>query len=687
MNPVIIICFIVVIISIVVTSIVMSLHKSRNLYVVDFANNIEYKPPPFYDYEYFQNYFNLPYLHFTTNVIQKVNWFFHDYPIIFICLKNNQERFQNIKKIIKKYKLKNCYILSALYYEDIFFDKDNTASIVHEKQFYKIEHITTETHKEIGCFLSHVKAMIFAKSLSEDYVVIVEDDVTFDFIQFSPYSVQELMENIDMTKGYLSLYNNKPNYQRDLKEVNVGGFREGFYGKIAYVMSKTLLEKFYNMISVESHMIHLPKTNSLFISDHYFPDLFPLHHVAHSIIIPNNLYISSSIHTEKDQSHIQIQYEYLLNLYHSTNAIKIKIPLNIILQSCNPFIPFYKSAYPTYKIHKVLSFSGGIEKLCKIGGHFIHNDNQKHLIHDTKDVMFNISSMCISSIKHHPYLKWVKNYSFYNIESNPYLTISPNEYDYTFSPEGAHEKFCFIIPAFNNEKWVAKNLDSIRSQTYPFYDIFYINDASTDQTLEIVQKYKKTHNMKNLRILSNQTRMYQAYSRYLAYRQVKDSTILVLLDGDDWLFDENVLLNIKKEYNLGYESTYGKAVFYEGGKVHKDKLLSQKQMATKTRLFNSYRQEPFFNVHLRTCRAKYLKFVPKSFLCTQDGNWLQHSTDMAEWFWIMEQTNGNVKFMDIITYVYNKDNSLLHGNSWFHNRDSKERKETIEYIRNIKKKK
>ena len=34
----------------------MSLHKLSNPYLVDFANNVEYKPPPFYDYEYFQNY-------------------------------------------------------------------------------------------------------------------------------------------------------------------------------------------------------------------------------------------------------------------------------------------------------------------------------------------------------------------------------------------------------------------------------------------------------------------------------------------------------------------------------------------------------------------------------------------------------------------------------------------------------
>ena len=56
---------------------------------------------------------------------------------------------------------------------------------------------------------------------------------------------------------------------------------------------------------------------------------------------------------------------------------------------------------------------------------------------------------------------------------------------------------------------------------------------------------------------------------------------------------------------------------------------------------------------------------------------------MAEWFWIVEQSRGNVIFIDQPTYVYNRDNSLLHNNSWYHHKNSEERKKIINDIRNI----
>ena len=76
---------------------------------------------------------------------------------------------------------------------------------------------------------------------------------------------------------------------------------------------------------------------------------------------------------------------------------------------------------------------------------------------------------------------------------------------------------------------------------------------------------------------------------------------------------------------------------------------------------------------------------PRKSLKNKDKSWLQHSTDMAEWFYILESTRGNTKFMDSITYVYNKDNSTVHFNSWYHNKNSQERTDTINFIKSMKK--
>jgi glycosyltransferase involved in cell wall biosynthesis len=47
-----------------------------------------------------------------------------------------------------------------------------------------------------------------------------------------------------------------------------------------------------------------------------------------------------------------------------------------------------------------------------------------------------------------------------------------------------------ILPVYNCEKYIAEALDSILNQTFTDFEIFIIDDASTDRTIEIVSGYK-----------------------------------------------------------------------------------------------------------------------------------------------------------------------------------------------------
>ena len=47
-----------------------------------------------------------------------------------------------------------------------------------------------------------------------------------------------------------------------------------------------------------------------------------------------------------------------------------------------------------------------------------------------------------------------------------------------------------IIPLFNKEKYISETIESAFSQDYPNIEIIVVDDGSTDQSLEIVQRYK-----------------------------------------------------------------------------------------------------------------------------------------------------------------------------------------------------
>jgi chlorobactene glucosyltransferase len=57
------------------------------------------------------------------------------------------------------------------------------------------------------------------------------------------------------------------------------------------------------------------------------------------------------------------------------------------------------------------------------------------------------------------------------------------------SGHNRYPKVSVVLPARNEEKYIAKCLDSLINQSYPNFEIVVINDSSSDRTGEIIQRY------------------------------------------------------------------------------------------------------------------------------------------------------------------------------------------------------
>lgn len=110
-------------------------------------------------------------------------------------------------------------------------------------------------------------------------------------------------------------------------------------------------------------------------------------------------------------------------------------------------------------------------------------------------------------------------------------------------------EFCFVICAYNVEKYIHNNLLSVINQNYPHWRIIYTNDASIDNTdilfWEIVKKYSIED---KVIYIKNEKQMRQSHNKYIAYQMVKDCEIVCILDGDDWLNGNDVLDKFNREY-------------------------------------------------------------------------------------------------------------------------------------------
>ena len=64
-------------------------------------------------------------------------------------------------------------------------------------------------------------------------------------------------------------------------------------------------------------------------------------------------------------------------------------------------------------------------------------------------------------------------------------------------------KISIVITAYNGEKYIKEQIDSFLNQTLPPDEIIITDDCSFDNTLEIVEEYKKNYSDK-IKIFQNQ---------------------------------------------------------------------------------------------------------------------------------------------------------------------------------------
>ena len=88
-----------------------------------------------------------------------------------------------------------------------------------------------------------------------------------------------------------------------------------------------------------------------------------------------------------------------------------------------------------------------------------------------------------------------------------------------------------IIPVYNGEKYLKKCLDSVCNQTLNNIEIICVNDGSTDDTYNILEKYaSKYENMKIISIIHSG----QGVARNVALNEATGEYVS-FVDADDWI--------------------------------------------------------------------------------------------------------------------------------------------------------
>ena len=96
-------------------------------------------------------------------------------------------------------------------------------------------------------------------------------------------------------------------------------------------------------------------------------------------------------------------------------------------------------------------------------------------------------------------------------------------------------KISIITPAYNEEKHIGECIESVLRQTWPHFEMVVVDDASSDRTAEIVEKYSAAD--ERVKLIRMQDNSGVAKARNAALDNV-GGDYLLFLDADDWILPQ-----------------------------------------------------------------------------------------------------------------------------------------------------
>ena len=129
--------------------------------------------------------------------------------------------------------------------------------------------------------------------------------------------------------------------------------------------------------------------------------------------------------------------------------------------------------------------------------------------------------------------------------------------------------FSIIVPTFNSSKFIKRCLNSIINQSFKNYEVIFIDDFSTDNTISIIKSYKK----KNFYIYRLKKNSGPGAARNLGIKKAIGKYIS-FLDADDFWFKKKLEIVHQYTYCNKTEIFCHNEILFKNGK--KDRLLKYK---------------------------------------------------------------------------------------------------------------
>jgi len=224
---------------------------------------------------------------------------------------------------------------------------------------------------------------------------------------------------------------------------------------------------------------------------------------------------------------------------------------------------------------------------------------------------------------------------------------------YALLPTKQQHHFFIVSCSYNPDKAAIKCLQSVYNQKYPKNLIthLFIDDVSSDNSEALITDWLKLHPDNSVNYIRNKEHKGGTYNTIWGFRRAPSESIVLELNGDDWLPDDRVLPFLNKVYlNTNVWMTYN-TFKHHNGRIPK----TLKPVPKKVLRNNSYRDYfRWISSHLHSFRQQLFTHIRKeSFIDPDTGKFWESADDQAIYLCMLELAGRHSCHLYRVTYMYN----------------------------------
>lgn len=221
-----------------------------------------------------------------------------------------------------------------------------------------------------------------------------------------------------------------------------------------------------------------------------------------------------------------------------------------------------------------------------------------------------------------------------------------------FRPERHHD-FFIVTATHNASRYIERHLVSIDKQHYAKQHVHHliIDDASIDATPDRIDAWlKRQRPQRRVELVRNEHNMGGCANYARGFRQAPTDSIVLQIDGDDWLPDDRVLAYLNMVYHDRHVwMTYNTWARPDGRPALYNHAIPEEIISS-----NRTREFKWISSHLHSFRASLFSHVrDEDLIDPETGDYWRSAVDQSHYLPMFELAGHHVRHLQRVTYIYN----------------------------------